>query len=148
MAVDIRLTLKLGEPGAKMFKTLIAEDNGLIRETLKGLFTRHFSSMIVEEASDGKEALEKVGTFQPDLILMDLRLPDESGLELTQKIKNTNSNVKVVILTGDHAPEYKEMAARYGADGFLVKGGPSKEILAMVESLFSNAEESTVSKKQ
>ena len=148
MAVDIRLTLKLGEPEAKMFKTLIVEDNALIRETLKGLFTRHFSSMIVEEASDGKKAMEKVGFFQPDLILMDLRLPGESGLELTQKIKIMDSNVKVVILTGDHAPEYKEMAARYGADGFLVKGGASQEILAVVGSFLSNAEESTVSKKQ
>jgi two-component system nitrate/nitrite response regulator NarL len=131
-----------------MFKTLIVEDNRLIRETLRGLFTRYFSSMIVEESSDGKEAMEKVGSFQPDLILMDLRLPDESGLELTQKIKMTNSNVKVIILTGHYYPEYKEMAARYGADGFLVKGGASKEILAVVESFFSNAEECTVSKKQ
>jgi YesN/AraC family two-component response regulator len=104
--------------------------------------------MIVEEASDGKTAMEKVGSFQPDLIIMDLRLPDESGLDLTKKIKTTNSDVKVVILTGHHYPEYKEMAARYGADAFLFKGAAMKEILAMVESFFSNVEESTSSKKQ
>ncbi len=130
-----------------MLKTLIVDDNRLNRDTLKGLFTRHFSSMIVEEASDGKEAMEKVGSFQPDLILMDIRLPDESGLELTKKIKSTNPKVKVLILTGHHYPEYKVMAAQYGADGYLIKGGASKEILAAIESFFSNAEESTTVKK-
>jgi YesN/AraC family two-component response regulator len=131
-----------------MLKILIVEDNPLIRDTFKVLFTKHSSSTIVDEASDGKEALEKVGSFQPDLITLDIRLPDESGLELTKKIKATNPNVRVLILTGHDYPEYKEMAARYGADGFLAKGGASKEILAVVESLFSKAEESTLAKKQ
>jgi len=104
--------------------------------------------MIVEEASDGREAMQKLETFQPNLILMDIRLPDESGLELTKKIKTTNPNVKVLILTGHHYPEYRETAARCGADGFLVKGGSSNEILAMVESLFSNADEATIAEKE
>jgi DNA-binding NarL/FixJ family response regulator len=125
-----------------MLKTLIVEDNRLNRDTLRGLFARHFSWMIVEVASDGREAMQKVDSFRPDFILMDIRLPDESGLELTKKIKLTNSDVKVLILTGHHYPEYKEMAARCGADGFLVKGGSSKEILAVVESLFPKAKES------
>ena len=131
-----------------MLKTLIVEDNPLNRDTLKGLLTRHFSSMIVEVASDGREAIQKVDSFQPDLILMDIRLPDESGLELTKKIKTTNSNVKVLILTGHHYPEYKEMAARCGADGFLIKGGSSKEILAVIESLFPKAKEFTNAEKK
>jgi DNA-binding NarL/FixJ family response regulator len=146
--VDIRLKANYLNRRTEVLKTLIVEDNRLNRETLKGLLTRHFSSTIVEEASDGKEAIQKVESFQPDLILMDIRLPDESGLALTKKIKTMNPNVRVLILTGHHYPEYKEMAARNGADGFIVKGGSSKEILAMVESLFSNAEESTIAKKQ
>ena len=127
-----------------MLKTLIVEDNRLNRDALKGLFTRHYPSMIVEEASDGREATQKVESFQPDLILMDIRLPDESGLELTKKIRITSPHVKILILTGHHYPEYKEAAARCGADGFLVKGGSSKEILAMVESFFPKAEASTI----
>ena len=131
-----------------MAKTLIVDDNRLNRDTLKELFARHFPSMIVEEASDGKETMEKVGSFQPDLIIMDLRLPDDSGLELTKKIKIMNSSVKVLIFTGHHYPEYREMAAQYGADGFLVKGEASKEILAMVQSLCSSTEDSTIATKQ
>jgi two-component system response regulator YesN len=131
-----------------MIKILIVEDNPLFRDTLKLLFTKRFPSMIVEEASDGKGAMEKVGSFQPDLITVDLRLSDESGLELIKKIKSTNPNVRVLILTGYDYPEYREMAARYGADGFVFKGDASKEILRMVESFFSNAKESTIAKKQ
>jgi DNA-binding NarL/FixJ family response regulator len=124
----------------KVLKILIVEDNRFNRDTLKELFRRHFPAMIVEEASSGGEATQKVESFAPDLILMDIRLPDVSGLELTRKIKITNPNTKVLILTGHHYPEYREAAERYGADGFLVKGGSSKEILAMVESLFPKAE--------
>jgi DNA-binding NarL/FixJ family response regulator len=130
-----------------VLKTLIVDDNRLNRDVLKELFRRYFQSMSVEEALDGREAMQKVESFQPDLIVMDIRLPDESGLELTKRIKITNPNVKVLILTGHHYPEYKEAAARYGADGFLVKGESSKEILAMVESFFPKAEESTAEGK-
>ena len=131
-----------------MSKALIVDDNRLNRDTLKRLLTRHFPSVTVEESSDGKEAMEKVESFQPDLVIMDIRLPDESGLELTKKIKIMNPNVRVLILTGHHYPEYKEVAARYGADGFLIKGGTSKEILEVVDSFFSNAKESTIAKEQ
>jgi DNA-binding NarL/FixJ family response regulator len=125
-----------------MPKILIVEDNRLNRDTLKGLFTRYFPSVTMEEASDGREAMQKVESFQPDLILMDIRLPDISGLELTKRIKLTNTKAKVLILTGHHYPEYQEAAARHGADGFLVKGGSSQEILAMVESFFPSGLES------
>ena len=131
-----------------MLKALIVDDNRLNRDTLKRLLTRHFPSVTVEESSDGKEAMEKVESFQPDLVIMDIRLPDESGLELTKTIKIMNPNVRVLILTGHHYPEYKEVAARYGADGFLIKGGTSKEILEVVDSFFSNAKESTIAKEQ
>ena len=120
----------------KVLKTLIVDDNRLNRDTLKELFRRHFPEMVIEEASSGEEATRKVESFAPNLIVMDIRLPDVSGLELTKKVKITNPDVKVLILTGHHYPEYKEAAAQYGADGFLVKGGSSKEIIAMVESLF------------
>ena len=137
--VDSWPTAKLNRR-KKVLKTLIVEDNRLSRDALRGLFSRHFSSMIVEVASDRREAIQKVDSFQPDLILMDIRLPDGSGLELTEKIKLAHSNVKILILTGHHYPEYKDMAARCGADGFLVKGGSSKEILTMVESFFPKGE--------
>ena len=131
-----------------MLKTLIVEDNRFNRDTLKELLNRNFPSMIIEEASNGREAAQRTESFQPDLIIMDIRLPDMSGLELTKKIKDTAPQVKVLILTSHHYPEYKEAASRYGADGFFVKGGSSEELLSMVEAFFPKAEESTVAKKK
>jgi two-component system, response regulator YesN len=129
-------------------KTLIVEDNRMNRDTLRGLLKRHFPSMIIEEATDGKEAMQKVGSFQPDLILMDIRLPGESGLELTKKIKIMNSNIRILVLTGHDFLEYREKAAQCGADGYLVKGGSIKEILAAVESFLPDAKESTVAERK
>lgn len=120
----------------RVLKALIVEDNDFSRDALKEIFARNYSSVIIEEASNGKQATQKVDSFHPDVILMDIRLPDESGLELTKKIKAENPQVKIIILTGHHYPEYKEAAVRHGADGFLLKGGSSKELLAMIESLF------------
>ena len=131
-----------------MLKTLIVEDNRLNRDTLKKLFSRHFSSLGIEDAADGRESMQKLESFQPDLILMDIRLPDVSGLELTKAIKVKTPHVKVVILTGHHYPEYEEAATRYGADGFLVKGGSSKEILELVETLVPKAKEVTSVEKK
>ena len=132
-----------------MLKTLIVEDHPFSRDTLQELFSTHFSSMIIEGVASGKEAIQKVkSSLPPDLIIMDIRLPDESGLELTKKIKTMNPKVKVLILTGHHYPEYKEAAAQYGADGFLVKGGPSEEILATVKSIFPEAEESSFDERK
>ena len=131
-----------------MVKTLIVEDNRLNRETLKGLFRRYFPSMSVEEASDRQEAMKKCESFQPDLVLMDIRLPDGSGMELTKKIKETNPDVKVLIITGHHYAEYKEAAAQCGADGFLVKGGSSKEVLEAVEALLPKTREVVFPDKQ
>ncbi len=123
-----------------MLKTLLVDDNRLYRDVLRELLTGRYPSMVVEEAPNGKEAMQKVESFLPDLVLMDIRLPDGSGLELTKRIKEADSNIKVIILTAHHYPEYREAAARYGADGFLVKGESTKEILMMIESLFPGGE--------
>ncbi|NIO19985.1 MAG: response regulator, partial [Candidatus Aenigmarchaeota archaeon] len=85
--------------GVEMCKTLIVEDNDNFRQTLRSLLDSRFPSMTFQEARNGKEALEKVDSFDPDLIFMDIKLPGESGLELTRKIRCSNSKVKIIILT-------------------------------------------------
>jgi CheY-like chemotaxis protein len=124
-----------------MYKTLIVEDNDNFRLTLKSLLEARFPSMTFEEATEGSKALEKVSTFDPDLIFMDIKLPGLSGLELTQKIRNTNSKVKIIILTSYDLPEYREAAREGGASHFLSKGSSkAEEILALVETILSEGE--------
>ena len=124
-----------------MYKTLIVEDNDNFRQTLRSLLDSRFPSMTFEEARDGSEALEKVSAFDPDLIFMDIKLPGESGLELTKRIRHSNSKVKIIILTSYDLPEYREVAREGGANHFVSKGSSkAEEILALVETILSEKE--------
>jgi two-component system response regulator YesN len=94
--------------------------------------------MSLEEAREGSEALEKVSTFDPDLIFMDIKLPGKSGLELTKIIRHSNAEVKIIILTSYDLPEYREAARMGGANHFISKGScKAEEILALVETILS-----------
>ena len=124
-----------------MHKILIVEDNDNFRLTLKSLLDARFPSMTFEEATEGSEALEKVSTFEPDLIFMDIKLPGENGLELTQRIRHANSKVKIIILTSYDLPEYREAAREGGASHFVSKGSSkAEEILALVETILTEGE--------
>ncbi len=103
------------------FKILIVDDNDFFRQTLKATLKGCFPTITIEEAVAGDKALQKVDSFVPDLIFMDIQLPGESGLELTKKIKATHPNVIILILTSYDMPEYREAAFQYGADRFLTK---------------------------
>jgi CheY-like chemotaxis protein len=97
--------------------------------------------MTFEEATEGSEALEKVTTFDPDLIFMDIKLPGESGLEVTQKIRRANAKVKIIILTSYDLAEYQEAAREVGANHFVSKGScKAEEIFALVENILSEGE--------
>ncbi|MGD8228610.1 MAG: response regulator transcription factor [Desulfobacteraceae bacterium] len=121
-----------------MHKILIVEDNNHFRQTLRSLLDARFPSMSLEEAREGSEALEKVSTFDPDLIFMDIKLPGKSGLELTKIIRHSNAEVKIIILTSYDLPEYREAARMGGANHFISKGScKAEEILALVETILS-----------
>jgi DNA-binding NarL/FixJ family response regulator len=95
--------------------------------------------MDIVEAIDGNEALQKIETPPPDLIFIDIKLPGESGLELTKKIKALYPDVNIIILTSYDLPEYRDAAYRNKANYFLSKGSSTKaDILALVDSILSN----------
>jgi len=117
-----------------MVKILIVEDHRSFRETLKECLNSELSWMILEEAANGREAMEKVGSFRPDLIFMDICLPEASGLELTREITGNYPDTKVIIMTGYGSTGYQELAAQYGAKGFFSKAEVTeKDILALVK---------------
>ena len=70
-----------------MFKTMLVEDNAIFRESLRDSLRLQFPSMEIAEAGNGQEALGKIDSLSPNLIFMDIRLPGQNGLELTEKIK-------------------------------------------------------------
>lgn len=120
----------------RVFRTLIVEDNCLFRQTILDILTAQFPSMVLEEAADGTAALERIDDALPDLIFMDIKLPGENGLHLTEYIKRRHPEVVVVILTSYDWPEYREAAYKFGANHFIMKGSSTnKEIVELIESI-------------
>ena len=119
-----------------MLRVLLVEDNRNYRRVFKDNLCELFPSMIVDEAENGEEALQKINAAQPHLIFMDIRLPGANGLQLAQKIKKDFPKIRIAMLTGYDVPEYREAAVQYGADGFFVKDSVAwDEIRALVKGL-------------
>ena len=126
----------------KMYRALVVEDNSTFRQILVDLLSYQFPFMEVAEAEDGPEALKIISNFLPDIVFFDIKLPGESGLELTRKVKIAYPDIVVVILTSYDMPEYRKAATQSGADYFFSKGSPSiaNAVLALLRSILSSAE--------
>jgi DNA-binding NarL/FixJ family response regulator len=121
-----------------VFQALIVEDNAPFRQSLREMLAEQFPTMGVAEAADGEDALVKIEKLSPHLVFMDIKLPGQSGLEVTKEIKARYSKIIVIILTSYDLPEYREAAKNYGADYFLSKGSSSREeILDLVDSILA-----------
>ncbi len=124
--------------GEVKLKALIVENNAFFRRMLKENLLARFPSMVIQEAEEGKEALQRVQALQPELIFMDLQLPGENGLQLTKKIRTSHPGTKVIILTGHDIPEYREAATRCGANAFITKDSLNAgQVEELVKSLLS-----------
>jgi len=119
-----------------MVKTLIVEDNRVFRQTLRRLLSARYSFMRLEEADNGWEAMAKMEAFRPDIVFMDIKLPNGNGLELTRRIKASSEPVIVIVLTSYDLPEYRKAAEESGADYFISKGSSTtEEILSLIGSI-------------
>jgi YesN/AraC family two-component response regulator len=124
-----------------MFKTLIVEDNIPFRQSIREILQTQFPSIAIEEAGDASIALEKVNTFLPHLVFMDIKLPNGNGLELTKKIKKDHPDMSVIILTSYDFLEYRKAAEEYGANHFLSKAAVTREeIVALVKSFLKKGD--------
>jgi DNA-binding NarL/FixJ family response regulator len=117
---------------------MLVEDNVIFRESLRDSLRLRFPSIQIIEAGNGAEALEKINSLSPNLIFMDIRLPGQSGLELTEKIKKLHPDIMIIVLTDYDIPEYREAAARFKADHFFSKDSMTIEkIVPFVKSALS-----------
>ena len=112
-------------------RILLVEDHKLMRVGLKSLFEEHKELEVISEAQSGKEAIENYKISHPDVVLMDIGLPDMSGIEATKKIIENSSNAKIIILTS-HLSEQEVMDALHaGACAYVMKD-INIEILKMI----------------
>jgi DNA-binding NarL/FixJ family response regulator len=115
-----------------MSRILIVEDGAIFRELLRTTLQSRFPSMEIFEVTNGKEALEQMEALLPELVFIDIRLPDANGLELTAIMKARHPETRVVILTNYDLPEYREAASNYKADHFI----PKDTFMEMINSIF------------
>lgn len=114
-----------------VIKILLVEDQKLMRVGLKSLFEEHPELKIVSEAQSGKESIEAYRTIRPDITLMDIGLPDMSGIDATKKILELDSKAKIIILTS-HLSENEVMdSLQAGARAYVMKD-INTEILKMI----------------
>jgi len=117
---------------------MLVEDDDGFRSSLASLLTSRFPGILLDEAATGTEALKKVESFLPDLIFMDIKLPDHNGLEITRRVKALHPEINVIMLTSYDFPEYREAARASGAISFLSKGSSTaEEIQEVVEGLWA-----------
>lgn len=123
----------------KPAKVLLADDHTLVRAGIRALLEKISGVTVVGEAADGREVLELVGTLQPDLVLMDIAMPNLNGLEATARIRNETRHVRVIILSMHQNEEYYWQALKAGAAGYLLKKSAPAELGAAVMAVQSGS---------
>ncbi|MBQ3915933.1 MAG: response regulator transcription factor [Ruminococcus sp.] len=118
-----------------MIKVLIADDVKILREGLKAVLTQDDSISVVAEASDGREAYEMSVRFQPDVVLMDMRMPEYDGSYGIREIKEKLSRVKVLVLTTFDDKETVDKAMASGADGYILKEMDNEQIINSIKAV-------------
>jgi DNA-binding NarL/FixJ family response regulator len=126
-----------------MIKVLLADDQSLVRAGFRMILRAEPDIDVVGEAADGREAVAKAGTQRPDVVLMDVRMPEMNGIEATRLIATGEGAPRVLVLTTFDRDEYVYEALRAGASAFLLKDAPEHQLLAAIRvvaeggSLFS-----------
>lgn len=118
-----------------MIRVLIADDQELIRESLKIVLSAEKDIEVVATVANGVEALEKARRYHPDVILMDIRMPEMDGVECTKRVKEDYPEIHIIILTTFDDDEYIYGALKYGASGYLLKGIAMKELSSSIRTV-------------
>jgi len=116
-------------------RVLIADDDDLMRAGLVELLSGEHEIEIVGEASTGREAVERARRLAPDVVLMDVRMPDLDGIEATRELTRASPGIRVLILTTFEQDDYVFGALRAGASGFLLKRARPEELIAAVHTI-------------
>lgn len=118
-------------------KVMIADDHSMIREGLKQLLELEGDFEVVAEACDGLECLDKLASVIPDILLLDINMPNMNGLEVLQKLKEKKIKVKVLVLTVHNEVEYLLKAVDIGVNGYLLKDSESAELKKAILAVVS-----------
>jgi NarL family two-component system response regulator LiaR len=121
---------------AKRIRILITDDHAVVREGLSSFISLELDMEIVAEASDGIEAVEKALLLEPDIILMDIVMPQQTGIEALQQLKEAGSPAKVIVLTSFAEYEQIYLAIKAGAMGYLLKDSTPEQLVQAIRDVY------------
>lgn len=116
-------------------RVVLADDEHLLRVGFRMILDAHEDFEVVAEAADGRQAIAAARAHRPDVVVMDVRMPDVDGIAATEAITAEHSEVRVLILTTFDLDEYAFAGLRAGASGFLLKNAPPDELVAAIRTV-------------
>lgn len=132
-----RLTTMQGDPSPTRTRLVIADDHPLFRIALRQILCEQSNLEVVGEAGDGNEALVLCRRLRPDLVLMDVRMPELDGIEATRVIKQEMPRTIVLIVTSFEDRDYLLESLKAGAAGYILKGATPEEIVEAIQKVLS-----------
>ena len=118
-------------------KILLADDHTILRAGLKMMLNAQPDMEVVGEAQDGRQAIAETHRLHPDIVLMDITMPDMNGIEATRQIKKLVPDAKVLVLTMHENDEYVFQALRAGASGYMLKEAADTELISALHIISS-----------
>jgi DNA-binding NarL/FixJ family response regulator len=127
------------QPGSALSKIriLIADDHLVVREGLVAILNRQSDMAVIGEAGDGREAFEQWRELRPDITLMDLRMPEMSGVEAIEAIRSEDAKALIIILTTYDSDEDVYRGMRAGAKAYLLKDTHREELLSCIRAVYA-----------
>jgi DNA-binding NarL/FixJ family response regulator len=121
-------------------RLLLVDDHPVVRQGLRTLLAGRSELEVVDEASDGLEAVEKVSTLHPDVVVLDVTMPRMNGIEACRIIKQKNPELEVLFVTQHDSPHMLREALAAGARGYVVKSNLARDLVEAVEAVSQHRE--------
>lgn len=116
-------------------RVVLADDHVFVRDGIKSLLENETNIAVVGEGTDGLEVLTVVETEKPDLLIVDIRMPNLTGIEVVEKLRSLNNPIKIIMLSMHESEEYVLKSIKAGADGYLLKGSSKEEFLKALHTV-------------
>jgi len=120
-----------------MINVVLADDHVLVRDGIKALLEDQVGINVIDEASNGKEALKVVSKSKPHILIVDIRMPEMNGIEVVGEMSKSHKDVRTLVLSMHDSEEYVIQAIQAGADGYLLKGASKEEFIKALHKVAS-----------
>jgi DNA-binding NarL/FixJ family response regulator len=128
-------------------RILLVDDHPVVRQGLRTLLQGRSELEVIDEASDGLEAVEKVGSVRPDVVVLDVTMPRMNGIEACRIMKRKNPELEVLFVTQHDSPQMMREALAAGARGYVVKSNLARDLVEAVVSVSQHREFTALTRK-